>query len=346
MKRKLTIRLFITLGLYALLGFVVITLIDHFSQNTSIYFIQWLSWRLDVIYVLYLIFGYIAIFLYYWHKPWAHLDEIVSATKTLFDSTEQTITLSEPMHETERYLNELRMTMLLNQQSAKEAEQKKNDLVMYLAHDIRTPLTTVIGYLSLLEEAPDMPTEQKTKYIDTALHKAERLEKLINELFEITRYNSQQQILHKDKVEINCLLAQVADEFYPLLSQKGNTIKLAIEEELFCLAEPEQLARAFSNLLKNAVGYSYSDTEILISGKKIGESILITFRNKGRTISSEELIYIFDKFHRLDEARSSDTGGSGLGLSIAKEIIRLHGGELTAQSNDETIIFTVSLPKA
>jgi two-component system sensor histidine kinase VanS len=236
------------------------------------------------------------------------------------------------------------MSVLLSQQAVKEAEDKKNELVMYLAHDIRTPLTTVIGYLSLLDEAPDMPSEQKAKYVGIALDKAQRLETLINELFEITRYRTASVQIKKTSIDLYVLLAQVIDEFYPTMSARGNTAKISAEDGLVINGDPEKLARVFNNLLKNAAAYSYPDTEISISAKRKGQNAVIVFQNHGQTIPEEQLANIFEKFNRLDEARLSDTGGVGLGLSIAKEIVHLHGGEIIAQSNDETVAFTITLP--
>ena len=241
-------------------------------------------------------------------------------------------------------MNQIKMSVLLSKQAVKEAEDKKNELIMYLAHDIRTPLTTVIGYLSLLSEAPDMPTEQRAKYVGIALEKAERLEKLLNELFEITRYNTKTVSLKRENLDLYCLLVQLIDEFYPTLSARGNTAVLDAEENLLVMADPEKLARVFNNILKNAAAYSYPNTEISIAAHKQNTNIVITIQNHGKTISQEQLKDIFEKFNRLDEARLSDTGGAGLGLSIAEEIIHLHGGEIIATSQNDTICFTVTLP--
>ena len=262
----------------------------------------------------------------------------------MYEQNNQTIELSEPLREVESQMNQIKMSILLNQQAAQNAENKKNELVMYLAHDIRTPLTTVIGYLSLLSEAPDMPTEQKAKYVGIALEKAERLETLINELFEITRYHTNTVQIKKSSVDLYALLSQVIEEFYPVLSARGNIAKISAEDDLTVVGDSEKLARVFANLLKNAVAYSYPNTEINIAAKRKGKYACIIFQNHGQTIPAEKLTKIFEKFSRLDEARLSDTGGAGLGLSIAKEIINLHDGNITAQSNDETITFTITLP--
>ena len=189
-----------------------------------------------------------------------------------------------------------------------------------------------------------MPTEQRAKYVGIALEKAERLEKLLNELFEITRYNTKTVPLKKENLDLYCLLVQLIDEFYPTLSARGNTAVLDADENLLVMADPEKLARVFNNILKNAAAYSYPNTEISIAAHKQNTSIVITIQNHGKTLSQEQLKDIFEKFNRLDEARLSDTGGAGLGLSIAEKIIHLHGGEITATSQNDTICFTVILP--
>lgn len=343
-KKRLRLHLFITLFLYAIIGYLVMLFLQYLYAIFPNPVTDYLQWRVNGIYIIYLLVGLNCIFYHYWKKPWNYLEEVIAATQKVYEQDNQPIELSEPLREVESQMNEIKMSMLFNQQIAKEAENKKNELVMYLAHDIRTPLTTVIGYLSLLDEVPDMPIEQKSKYIGIALEKAERLEMLINELFEITRYHTSSVHLEKQRVDLYALLAQVIDDFYPVLSQKGNTAKVSDENDIVVVGDPEKLARVFNNLLKNAAAYSYPNTEITVTAKKTDHDVVITFKNQGATIPEEQLNSIFDKFNRLDNARMSDTGGAGLGLSIAKEIICLHGGEIVAQSNDETVAFTVRLP--
>lgn len=344
MEKKLGVKLCISLLIYTLGGYILAILADYGLSKYSDSLFQWLHLRIELIYCLYLVAGFCCIFYHYWKKPWAYLEEVVNAAKTVYQQNDSTIELSEPLKEVEKQMNQIKMSVLLSQQSVKEAENKKNELIMYLAHDIRTPLTTVIGYLSLLEEAPDMPSEQKVKYVGIALKKANRLEKLINEFFEISRYHTQQIKLKKAEVDLYYMLVQLMDEFFPVLSARGNYAVLHGDETLSVYGDPEKLARVFNNILKNAAAYSYPDTEITISAKKQKEFILITFENHGSTIPEDQLSGIFEKFNRLDDARKTDTGGAGLGLSIADEIVRLHGGEITVQSESETVTFVVSLP--
>lgn len=254
------------------------------------------------------------------------------------------IRLLPEMEATEQKLNTVKRTLKQRALAAQVAEQRKNDLITYLAHDIHTPLTSVIGYLSLLNECPDLPPEQRAKYLNITLEKSIQLEKLINEFFEITKYNLQQIQLNKENTDIYYMLLQLTDEFYPVLKEHGNSIDLCADENLVGNVDAEKLARVFNNIIKNAIAYSYSDTVIKIVAKNVDNHINISFSSTGKTIPQEKLESIFEKFFRVDESRTSNTGGTGLGLAIAKEIVTLHGGTIKATSDNEITVFTVNIP--
>ena len=249
-----------------------------------------------------------------------------------------------------QYENMADYTVLLKEQFQNSEERlraesvRKNELVAYLAHDLKTPLTSVIGYISLLKEAPDMPVEQRAKYTGIALEKALRLESLINEFFDITRYNLQEIVLEEETFDLVFLLMQMADEFYPVLEQHGKSISIHADEDLPIAADSAKLARVFNNILKNAVAYSYDNTEIEIYAEKRENTIHVSISNFGKTIPKQKLDMIFEKFYRLDDARSTNTGGAGLGLAIAKEIVVAHGGTISVTSEKQITTFTVELP--
>lgn len=241
-------------------------------------------------------------------------------------------------------LRDMRLDIIGNRQAAAEAENKKNDLVMYLAHDLKTPLTSVIGYLTLLDECPELTTSQKAKYIGIALDKAYRLEQLISEFFEITRFDINTVTLNKNRINLNMMITQIADEFYPMLSEKSLTVDIDIIEHIVMFADSDKIARVFDNLLKNAVNYSYENTVIKIGARINRDKVVIKFRNKSDIISPEKLERLFEKFYRADSSRGTSTGGSGLGLAIAKQITELHGGTIIAKSSVDYTDFTVVLP--
>ncbi|MDV5067466.1 vancomycin resistance histidine kinase VanS [Bacillus sp. W1] len=272
-----------------------------------------------------------------------YFEEINTGIDILIQNEDKQIELSAELEFMEQKLNTLKRTLEKREHDAKLAEQRKNEVVMYLAHDIKTPLTSVIGYLILLDEAPDMPREQKAKYVHITLDKAYRLEQLIDEFFEITRYNLQTITLTKKHIDLYYMLVQMTDEFYPQLAAKGKQVVLHASEDLTVFGDADKLARVFNNILKNATAYSKDDSVIDITANLSEDVVSIVFENDGN-IPKDKLATIFEQFYRLDDARSSDTGGAGLGLAIAKEIIVQHGGQIYAESNDNSTIFTVELP--
>ena len=278
------------------------------------------------------------------YKTLSYVDSIVDASALLISDKEEDIVLPEDLLDVEKRMNQIKKQARKNLRLAQENEQRKNDLIVYLAHDIKTPLTSMIGYLSLLNEINDMPLKQRVKYINIALEKSYRLEDLINELFDISRFNSEKIVLEKEELNLNLMLEQIIDDFYPTLRELNKSIKLNYNESISINGDPDKLSRVFNNLIKNAISYSKEESEIVINLKKDNNNAIVEVINKGKQISKEKLSKIFEKFYRLDSARTSRTGGSGLGLAIAKDIVELHNGTIIAESNEEETTFRVTLP--
>lgn len=270
--------------------------------------------------------------------------QITNAMRQVLLSDQTQLTLPQGYEEFKIQLMQLKEMEQHSRLLAQAEMQRKNDLITYLAHDLKTPLASVIGYLCLLNEAPDMPEKQKEKYTDIALQKAYRLEELINEFFDITRFNLQSLVLNKNKVNLSLMLRQMADEFYPMLVPKGRKADVHVPENLTLTGDADKLARVFNNILKNAIAYSFENSAIDISAVQQDKNVMVTFTDHGEPIPPQKLDTIFEKFYRLDSSRSSNTGGAGLGLAIAKEIVTAHGGTISAESNSERTVFTVKLP--
>lgn len=278
------------------------------------------------------------------NKIFSYVFAVSESADKLFDKNVEYINLPPEIVEVEKKLNHFKTEAIKNERLAIENEQKKDELIVYLAHDIKTPLTSMIGYLSLLSEIKDMPQEQRNRYIDIALDKSYRLEDLINELFDVARFNSEKIVLEKEEINLNLMLEQIADDFYPTLKEMNKKINFTSDEKTILYADPDKLSRVFNNLIKNAVNYSKENTDIDISILNKENQATVKITNKGKQIPKEKLDKIFEKFYRLDSSRTSKTGGSGLGLAIAKEIVELHGGRIYAESDMKETTFSVILP--
>lgn len=241
-------------------------------------------------------------------------------------------------------MTEIRAQMRSREQILREETARKNDLILYLAHDLKTPLASVIGYLNLLRDEEQISRPLQERYLSITLDKAERLEDLINEFFDIARFNLSDITLQYSRIDLTRLLEQLTFEFGPMLREKDLTCRLDAPEELMLRCDANKLQRVMDNLLRNAVAYSFSGTEIAIAAGQQGEQVVIRFVNQGPTIPPENLQRIFEQFYRLDVSRSTSSGGAGLGLAIAKRIVELHHGTIEAKSEDERIEFVVTLP--
>ena len=253
--------------------------------------------------------------------------------------------------EVEGAINRVRERERQSAQALTDEARRKDDLVTYLAHDLKTPLASVVGYLSLLQEAPDLPVEQRVRFTGVALDKAHRLDALIEEFFDITRFDFHDIVLTRGYVDLGLMLAQVADEFYPILSDQRKDASIEVEPGLTVLVDGDKMARVFNNIMKNAIAYSYESSTIRVSADREQDTatgaacVRIRFENQGDPIPAPKLKLIFEKFYRLDAARATNRGGAGLGLAIAREIVNAHGGAIECISTPEHTVFTITLPE-
>ena len=273
-----------------------------------------------------------------------YLKEINQGIENILSDFNEPVRFKPALRPLEDSLNEIKMTIRRQEQEAIESEKKKNDLVVFLAHDLKTPLTSIVAYLSILETKPDMPEEERKKYTHISLEKAIRLGELINEFFEITKFNLQDIVLEPGNLDLSMMLEQIADELYAVLKEKNLRCDVQIDDTLMIYGDADKLARVFDNLLRNAIAYCDKGTAIRIQAKERHQEIEIVVANEGEKIPEEELSAIFEKFYRVDGSRSSKTGGAGLGLAIAKEIVELHHGTIRAESDEWGTRFIVTLP--
>ena len=237
----------------------------------------------------------------------------------------------------------LREKELIKQEISLEMN-KKNDLVTYLAHDLKTPLTSIIGYLTILDES-DVSKDMQRDFIKKLLEKSYRLEELTNQFFDISRFNLHEIPLNKALLDGEFFLNQMTEELYPLVNKKNLSFYIDIPKPFKIYADGMLMARVLNNLLKNAIIYSREGTAIKISGKNEEKNIVLIIENDGDVISEQELKLIFEKFYRRDRSRGQ-SAGSGLGLAIAKEIVLRHKGEINAESEAGHTTFTITLPNS
>lgn len=327
----------------AVVGFLNRFIYDDYEAALEVY--QRVVRNYRDLYILVAILSVFLIILRIYLKGFTkYFNEINRGIDALIEENSGDVVLSTELAATEKKINHIKHTLEQRKLAAELSEQRKNDLVVYLAHDLKTPLTSVIGYLTLLRDENKISEELREKYLSISLEKAEHLEDLINEFFEITRFNLSNITLEYSRVNLTCMLEQLTYEFKPMFLEKNLKCELEIAPDTMIKCDVNKMQRVFDNLLRNAVNYSFDDSTIHITVKQNGENLCIQFTNCGNTIPKEKLVRIFEQFYRLDVARSSRSGGAGLGLAVAKEIVELHNGTITAKSENEQIEFTVTLP--
>lgn len=262
----------------------------------------------------------------------------------LMEDTTDTVHLHNDYAGIETGVMKLKFEAIHQRELYEKESSRKNDLITYLAHDLKTPLASVIGYLSFLSEATEITVALKEKYTNIALDKAYRLETLIDQFFEITRFNLQTIVINREKMDIRLMLEQLCDECYPILKNCNKEIHMEIEDEGQVYLDPDKFGRVLTNVLRNAISYSYENTPIQLKEHIEHKQLIIQVINEGDRIPAHKLETIFEKFYRMDEARSTRKGGAGLGLAIAKSIIEAHQGTISAKSDEHYTTFTMMIP--
>ncbi|MFS0554945.1 sensor histidine kinase [Brevibacillus sp. 179-C9.3 HS] len=224
------------------------------------------------------------------------------------------------------------------------AESSKDQLVLNLAHDLRTPLTSVLGYLDLVLRDERMPQEQMRHYTTIAFTKSQRLEKLIDELFEITRMNPGMVTIEQKVIDLSELLVQLNEEMYPSFEKNELVARCNIAASLVIMGDGELLARVFENILTNAIRYGGDGHFVDLNAYREGDEVVVQIMNYGVQIPEESLPHIFEMFYKADKARTHQGGGTGLGLFIAKNIVEKHRGTISVQSDLIRTCFEVRLP--
>lgn len=224
-------------------------------------------------------------------------------------------------------------------------EQSKDELITNVSHDIRTPLTSIIGYLGLIEDRQYHSKEDLLKYTHIAYVKAKQMKSLVEDLFEYTKVRQPDTPITTTTFDMVQLLEQLAIEFELEASRKSVEIQVQSDcPQILMTGDTDKLVRVFNNLITNALKYGKNATLIMITIEKIGTEVVVSVKNNGKMIPKHALDALFNRFYRVEESRSQETGGSGLGLAIAQSIIALHGGYIYAKSNQQWTSFIIHLP--
>ena len=302
----------------------------------------------------YLIIGVLLFTLIFYLLQKKSLDYLARLTEGVHDIAEGDLETKIPVTGDDEFsdmaeqLNSLQEELKTLLKKEREAEQSKTDLITNIAHDLRTPLTSIIGYLDLLSgpAGERLSPEQRSKYLKIACTKSARLEQLISDLFDFTKLSYGRITMKVGYVNIVELLGQLLEEAWPAFREKGLSYEFKSNvDALEISGDGALLARLFDNLIGNAIKYGADGKKVVVRLRADEENDLVEVKviNFGFLISEEDLPLIFNKFYRADRARSSETGGTGLGLAIAKDIAEMHGGSISAASDLNGTVFTVRL---
>ncbi|MGN0321687.1 MAG: sensor histidine kinase [Oliverpabstia sp.] len=243
------------------------------------------------------------------------------------------------------YMNQMQETVREIMERERVAERTKNDLITNVAHDLRTPLTSIIGYIGWVKDQPSMDANIRQKYLEIAWRKALHLEQMTNELFGFVKLEHREMTLHMSRIDLRQLLEQLLDEEYPGFEKAGLRAEfICREDSVFLVGDGNLLARLFENLLNNAVKYGKDGKLIRLELELRNQMAVTRVINYGYVIPESELSNVFRKFYRVEQSRSQDTGGTGLGLAIVEQIVQLHSGSITVKSDLQGTVFEVVLP--
>ena len=241
-------------------------------------------------------------------------------------------------------INIMEKALLEKIEGERNIEKQKSELITNISHDLKTPLTIILGYLDILRIKQYKSDEERDKYIDITYEKATSLNKMVIKLFELVKLSDKENTLNKREVNINKLLKQVALDYAPLAEEKGITIdSICSKENINLNVDLDKICRVFNNLMDNAIKYSPKNgiVNIILEKDEIGARII--FKNKCTNLKEMDVRQLFNRFYRGDKARNSSIEGSGIGLSIVRNIVELHDSNIWAEIKDGDILFILRL---
>ena len=253
---------------------------------------------------------------------------------------------SDELGELAESVNRMTARLKASIEEERSAVRAKDELVTNVSHDLRTPLTSVIGYLDLLRSDKCRDQAEVRRYLDIVYEKSLRLKTLVDDLFEFATVSGGERWLKPGRIDLAELLKQLVEEFAPVAAEAGTEIRLTVPTGDFRLwADGDLLVRVFENLLSNAVRYGFQGQPVDVVLAENADGLAVEVANVGPPIASADLPRLFDRFFRSERSRSDRTGGSGLGLAIAKGIVDLHRGTISVESSEARTVFKVGLKR-
>ncbi|WP_458462383.1 sensor histidine kinase [Paenibacillus sp.] len=294
------------------------------------------------------VLGFVLFFFLFSRKVMRVLDEITAGIQEVAKgelSHRIEVKTSDEFGVVAASINQMAEQLQLSLQEERNAVAAKNDLITGISHDLRTPLTSILGFLEYIEKDRYQDEIEMRYYVSIAYEKSLTLRKLIDDLFEYTRVSGGSLPLSLQALNLNSFLMQLAEEFAPMLEDAGMTYKIiGGQEPLWIQAAPGELVRAYENLFSNAIRYGSQGKVMEIGLALEGEEAVVRISNYGEPIPAQDLPHLFDRFYRVDKSRSRNTGGTGLGLAIAKSMIELHQGTIVACSENGRTDFVTRFP--
>ena len=290
---------------------------------------------------------FISIFIIITNRKMKYIEEIASGVR-IISSGDLSYRVEEKGKDEIKNLAENINNMASEIQNRIEAErrseQTKSELITNVSHDLRTPLTSVMGYIGLIKEGKYENDEMMKEYLNISFNKATQLKELIEDLFEYNKLNARGIVLEKTNVNIVEFLSQIIEEYIPVFEENElEVVKRFVDEKSIVEIDAGKMVRVFENLFSNAIKYSFKPGKVVVSAYENNGYANIVIKNNGENISKEKVERLFDRFYRVDEARNSDTKGSGLGLAISKNIVELHEGKIWAECVGNEVSFFIKL---
>ncbi|MPM24261.1 Sensor histidine kinase RcsC [bioreactor metagenome] len=290
---------------------------------------------------------FISIFIIITNKKMKYIEEIVSGV-TVISNGNLSYRIEEKgkdeIKKLAENINNMAFEIENRIEGERRAEKTKSELITNVSHDLRTPLTSVMGYIGLVKDGKYENEGIMKEYLNIAFNKSNQLKELIEDLFEYTKLNNKGIVLEKTKVNIVEFLSQIIEEYIPVFEENEiEVVKKFVDEKSIVEIDAGKMVRVFENLFSNAIKYSFKPGQVKISSYESEGFVNIVINNRGENIPKEKVDRLFDRFYRVDEARNSNTKGSGLGLAISKNIIELHSGSIWAECIDNDVSFFIKL---